>query len=195
MRNIVFFLMLVVVLSFGGKETLSFLFPSTTGEVLAYVGAYCQIAIGALLYLTTKYYGPYFSKRKIMSFVIMLMGLCILMPVYFCELERLNNYLIATGVYLFLLGGIHLPFFQLKSLKIFLSPGRYSYGNYLLHIVIPFMIHSFLWNLNIVVAFVVYTVVATALAAVSFRFFEVPANRFIRKLFEVKIQSELKMKT
>jgi peptidoglycan/LPS O-acetylase OafA/YrhL len=106
--------------------------------------------------------------------------------VYSCEWDHLDNYLIAAGAYLFLLGGIHLAFFQSKALGLFSLPGRYSYGNYLFHIAVLYMIHSFLWNLNIVLAFLAYIAAATTVAALSFRFFEKPANHHIRRLFGVK---------
>ncbi|HTC20690.1 MAG TPA: hypothetical protein VK859_07580, partial [bacterium] len=85
-----------------------------------------------------------------------------------------------------LLGGIHLAFFQAKALGFFFLPGRYSYGNYLFHIAVLYTIHSFLWNLNIIAAFLAYIVATTALAALSFHFFETPANHLIRRRFGVK---------
>lgn len=186
MKKIFLFLGMVVFLSYGGQWELSNSFPDLPVEVGIYTGAYGRIALGALLYLTFKYCGPYFLNRKAASFLVTLAGFSAFVPLYFFDLDFLSHLLVSVGIFLFLLAGMNLSFFQSKALRIFSLPGRYSYGNYLFHIMILYLIHSFLWNLNIIVAFLVYAVTTTALAAVSFHFFETPANHFIRKLFGVK---------
>ena len=185
-ERILVFLALVMFLSFGGNWGLSVLLPGLPVEVGVYTMAYGMIALGGLLYFTVKHFGSFFSRRKKAGLGVMLAGLFALLPVYFFDFEGLNNYLIAFGGFLFLLGGIHLPFFQTKALKPLFLPGRYSYGNYLFHITVLYFIHSFLWNLNIVIAFLLFTTVTTAIAAVSFHYFETPANHFVRRLFGAK---------
>ncbi|HTC20959.1 MAG TPA: acyltransferase [bacterium] len=156
-------------------------------------GAFDQIAFGALLYLAYKYKALFFSKNKALSFWVMGAGFLILAATYLNTFpigERLDRIygptLIAAGLFLFLLGGLHLPFFESKDLRVFSLPGKFSYGNYLFHIPVLFFIHSFLWDLNIVAAFFLYVAVTTALSALSYRFFEAPANRLIRRIFGVE---------
>ena len=151
-------------------------------------GAFDQIAIGALLYLVFKFKGEFFSKNKGISSIVMSAGLLIILLTYLntfpigVPLDRIfGPTLIATGLFLFLLGGLHLSFFENKWLKLFSLPGKFSYGNYLFHISVLFFVHSFLWNLNIVIAFLVFVFITTSISALSYQCFEVPSNKLIRK--------------
>ena len=141
-----------------------------------------------MLHFVIELGGKFFSKNQGISSVVMSGGLFILVVTY------LNTFpvgvpldciygptLIAIGLFLFLLGGLHLPFFENKYLKLFSLSGKFSYGNYLFHISVLYFIHSFLWNLNIFFAFLVYVFVTTSISAFFYRFFEVPSNKFIRK--------------
>jgi peptidoglycan/LPS O-acetylase OafA/YrhL len=156
-------------------------------------GAFDQIAMGALLYLVYKQNHVFFSKNVKMSAGIMITGFFLGALVYLCTfpvgsgVDRIYGpTLLAAGFFLFLLGGLHLPFFESKYLKLFSLPGKYSYGNYLFHITVLFFIHSYLWNLNIVVAFAFFVAVTSGVSAFSYHFFEMPANRQIRKLVRTK---------
>jgi peptidoglycan/LPS O-acetylase OafA/YrhL len=185
-RGILAFLALVAALSFGGQWVLPLCFPHLPVETLIYTGAYGQIATGAILYLTSKYYGSFFLRNKAMSFIAMSLGFLAVLFLFVDGFESLHHYLTAIGIYLFLLGGMHLPFFQSKFFRVFAWPGKYSYGNYLLHVAVLYWIHSLLWNLNILLAFLAYVAASTVLAAFSFHFFETPANHSIRRLLGVK---------
>jgi peptidoglycan/LPS O-acetylase OafA/YrhL len=60
-------------------------------------------------------------------------------------------------------------------------PGKYSYGNYLLHTTVLYFLAPRLAGGNIYMAFLIFAMASTAAAALSFHFFEAPANRWIRK--------------
>lgn len=185
-KSIVWFLASVSFLSFAGYWTFPRWFPSIPREVGIYIGAYGQIAVGSLLYLATLKFGSFFSRNPHWSLVTALLGAGILILIFQDGVETYYPCLIAGGTFLFLLGGIHLPALQSKAWKIFAMPGRYSYGNYLLHIMVLYLIHSFLWGLNILVAFLIFAASSTALAALSFRFFEAPTNHFVQRILGVK---------
>jgi peptidoglycan/LPS O-acetylase OafA/YrhL len=156
-------------------------------------GAFDQIAFGTLLYLAYQQKASFLGENKWASFGLMAAGFLILTTTYLGtfpigeSLDRVYGpTLIAAGLFLFLLGGLDLPFFESKCLKIFSLPGRYSFGNYLFHIPVLYFIHAFLWNMNIVAAFLVYVGVTTTVSAVSYRFFETPVNRMIRRKWGVE---------
>ena len=88
-------------------------------------------------------------------------------------------------MFLFLLGGIHLPILESKYLKIFSLPGKFSYGNYLFHIMAIYFLNAILKEMNIVMAFVVFASAVTAISAISYYYFENPANKWVRKCFHV----------
>jgi peptidoglycan/LPS O-acetylase OafA/YrhL len=189
LRKLVWFLTFIVVLGLGWRWGVHLSNNDNIHSSMRYsFGAFDQIAIGALLYLIYKQKGSFFAKNKVVSFCVMGAGLVVIVSTYLItfpvgeSLDRVYGpTLIATGLFLFLLGGLHISFFESKYLKWFSLPGKYSYGNYLFHISVLFFIHPFLWNLNIVVAFLVYVAVVTSVSAVSYRFFEMPMNYWVRK--------------
>ena len=183
------FLLLVAAASFlwrlglflAGEENISV-------SMRVFIGSFDQIAIGALLYLVHRGYRPYFMGKPKLCWALVGGGISVLILNHlttFCIVNKADRVyapsLVALGLFLFLLGGLHLEFFESKYFKFFALPGKYSYGNYLLHITALYFLHSVLWDLNIVVAFLLYVGVTTLFSSLSFRFLEKPANRFIRK--------------
>ena len=180
LKNVVGFLLFAALVSFSGGFLLNAMGVVVPVDVAGYLFSYGLIAAGALLYLLVKRYGSFFSKNSRVSFILMAAGLVLMLPVFISDWGRVN-FLIAPGIFLFLLGGIHLRFFQSGYLKLLAAPGKYSYGNYLFHVAVLFFIHPFLWNLNIILAFAVFVILSTVISALSFRFFETPANRWVRE--------------
>ena len=161
--------------------------PSLRGSF----GAFDQIAFGALLYLAAQKFRPYLLKNPGVVFFLCGSGFLITLTTYLTtftgdDIDLIYGpFLIALGVFLFLLGGLHLSFFEAKPLKILTLPGRYSYGNYLFHGAALYFIHPFLLDKNILVAFFIFVWATTCFSAVSFHFFETPANHLIRKYFGI----------
>ena len=185
-RRITGFLLLVVLASFSGGFLLEKMGLEPSIDAQGYIISYGQIASGALLYLLVRQWGAAFFRRRWLSWALVAAGLGLLGVVFASDAGWTGRFLIAPGTFLFLLGGIHLPFFRSGGWKWFLAPGKYSYGNYLFHTAVLFFIHSFLWNLNIVLAFALFISASTALSAFSYRFFEVPANHFVRRMLGAK---------
>jgi peptidoglycan/LPS O-acetylase OafA/YrhL len=180
LRNIVLFLTLVVILSWSGVFLLESAGISVSIGVGIFIISYGHIAAGALLYLLVKRCGGFLSGHQGLSLLIMAAG-SILLLLFFLTDWPIAFFLRAPSIAMILLGGIHLPVFQSVVFRWSAAPGRYSYGNYLLHILVLFFIHDYLWNLNIVLAFAVFVAVTTSVSFVSYRFFELPMNLWIRK--------------
>jgi len=147
-----------------------------------------QIALGVILYVLQKRLGPYLSKAKRTSFALTAVGLSTLAAVYwgtYSEEELdwvLGPILMALGLFFFLLGGLNLSFFESKFWAIFAYPGKYSYGNYLLHVSVLYLLHTYLAGLNVFAAFAIFVTASTLVSAFSFHLFEVPVNRWARSL-------------
>ena len=155
-----------------------------------YVASYSLIAVGILLYLTCRRYESFWRARPGWCWLAVFLGLALLSPVFWYPFEGFTwifrELFLGPGLFLFLLGGIHLAFFKARFLAVLALPGKYSYGIYLLHVLVLFFIHSFLWYFNNLMALFLFTAICTGVGAISYRFFEVPANRAVRKWFGFK---------
>lgn len=152
-----------------------------------YVASYSLIAVGILLYLACRRYASFWKARPGLCWAAVCAGALIVSPVFWYPFEGFTwifrEMFLGPGLFLFLIGGIHLPFFDSRFLGFLALPGKYSYGIYLLHILVLYFSHIFLWYLNNIAALLLFTVLCTLIAALSYRFFEVPANRKVRKWF------------
>ena len=90
---------------------------------------------------------------------------------------------IAWGIFFFLLGGLHLDFFNSKYWAPLARPGILSYGGYLFHPAILFFLCPVWIGKNEYLAFVMVAVVIFAFAQLSYRYFEIPCNLWIRRVF------------
>jgi peptidoglycan/LPS O-acetylase OafA/YrhL len=88
---------------------------------------------------------------------------------------------IALSLCLFLAAGIRRSWFGSRVLSVLTYPGQLSYGGYLLHASVLFVLWPFLRGRTAGEAFLVYGAATLLLAALVYRGFEVPANRAIRK--------------
>jgi peptidoglycan/LPS O-acetylase OafA/YrhL len=189
-KRFLVFLFLIILAAVLWRVIFYFSYPGN-GFIQSYgsPGKFDLMAMGILLYLTLKRYGGIFSRNRWLSVFLCLGGLSLTLLVYFGtrETNRLSEIfvpeLLGLGLFGFLLGGLHLSFFESKYLKILSLPGKYCYGCYLLHSVVLFFIRPFLAGLNIFLAFFLFIVATTLTASISYHFFEMPMNRWIRKSF------------
>jgi len=86
------------------------------------------------------------------------------------------------GVFFFLLGGLHLDFFNSKCWSVLSAIGKLSYGGYLYHPLILYWLWPFLMRKNDFFDLFILCLVTFILAELSYRFFELPSNLFIRKI-------------
>jgi peptidoglycan/LPS O-acetylase OafA/YrhL len=146
-----------------------------------------QIGFGILLYCLAVKWDPWLSKNRLVAGLLCMAGFFLAAGIYFGTfivegLDRVYSpSFLAMGLVLFLLGGRHLDFFESKFLTWLSWPGKYCYGAYLLHIPMIYLTHSFLLKLHTSAAFVVLAALTTALAALSYHFFELPLNLWLRR--------------
>ncbi len=160
-------------------------------------GAFDQIAFGILLYMASKRFRNCLSTHKTFSILLCGVGISLLIGVYFFTNmnERIMDdiygpTLVALGAFSFILGGLHLNFFESKYLSFLSWTGKFSYGIYLFHPLIysrffyPFIYYPFLRNQNIFIVFSIFAILSTGIMAASYYLFEMPVNRFIRYAFQ-----------
>jgi peptidoglycan/LPS O-acetylase OafA/YrhL len=146
--------------------------------------------MGILLYLTVQHYSHYFLKHKISSIVLCFFGFTLTLFAYFAT--QSNKSLVCAfipealglGLFAFLLGGLHLSFFETKLIKIFSLPGKYCYASYLLHPIVLSFIHPWFVKTNYFLGLTIFVLITTLVSAASYHFFEMPINRWIRKIFD-----------
>ncbi len=157
-------------------------------QLAASFGAFDSIAIGSLLYLADQQWGRWLKQSSKKCVVICALGFVVMTTTYWnTSLSSLDQIyvptLLGTGLALFLMGGLKLSFFESHFLKIFSLPGKYCYGGYLLHpmilaIAFPILFHVSAWQ-----GFGFFALITTVVAGISYHFFEMPANRLVRKTF------------
>ncbi|HTC20476.1 MAG TPA: acyltransferase [bacterium] len=154
--------------------------------------AFGSIALGALLYFLTDRFGGFLGKREKICGCFCFLGVLVSLVIYFgtsildsrdCVFGPLA---MSAGLFFFLLGGIPLGLLESKRFWIFALPGKVSYGAYLLHAGVLYFISPFLFGKDASLYFIVFIVVTTGISWLSYRFFEIPANRWIRRTFGVR---------
>jgi peptidoglycan/LPS O-acetylase OafA/YrhL len=157
------------------------------------VWCYGAIALGALLYLLNKKEGAFWSRHRGWGWAAVgAGGLAVLAGgsgLFKGECAILAAPVMDLGLFLALLGGLSLPFFESGWLKLLALPGRYSYGLYLFHVAILYLMRPWLAGLStstsVFLSFGIYAVAATCVAALSYHYFEVPANKAVRGRFGI----------
>jgi peptidoglycan/LPS O-acetylase OafA/YrhL len=89
--------------------------------------------------------------------------------------------LLFFGVFFFLLGGVYLDFFKSKVWVIPAFIGKLSYGGYLYHSFVLYLLWPFFSGKNEWFDFFIFVTITFGLAELSYRYFEVPVNLWIRK--------------
>lgn len=167
----------------------SFYFPDKSIPVLGDLSPFGAIATGCLLYLAVERFKTGLLKNKKLSLALCLLGLFVFLKAYLHQDYKadigghiLNWSLITWGMFLFLLGGLHLEFFNSKLWAPLARPGVLSYGGYLIHPAVLYFLWPFLTGENEYLAFFIFAVVTFSCAQLSYQFFEVPVNLWIRRL-------------
>ena len=155
-------------------------------------GAFDQIAIGCLLYWVWKRLAPELRARRGIRTLFMTAGLALVAVCLFkTQLDggwdlAYGPTCVAFGTFLFLLGGLESPLFSSPFWQPWILPGRFSYGLYLFHALIFYLGFPWLIRFPVYPAFILYFIVATILMGWVHRFFEVPANHWIRRRFSAQ---------
>lgn len=154
---------------------------------IATFSALDALALGALLHLAWEAHGAELRRRPALALGLSALGAVLVVHTYATTSIHdpwdlvWGPTLLALGCFFFLLGGLAVPAFESDWLRPLALPGRYSYGNYLLHTTVLFFTASYLSALPPLVSFPAYFAVCTVVAGLSFRYFESPLNRWIRR--------------
>lgn len=153
------------------------------------------ISMGCLLYPVSEAVGKQLKKRKTAPWVLCFAGAFILLRTFLTiptdlDYERrvFGPSFVGAGVFLFLLGGFHLKWFESPVLAPLALPGKLSYGGYLLHPAVLYFLWPLLRTMNEWIAFPVFVLAVVGAAWLSYRFFEMPANQWVRNFLRRRLK-------
>ncbi len=168
----------------------AFYFPRVEVPILGNLAPYGAIATGCFLHLTMRRFDPWLSKRKAVQVAIALGGLVLFLSAFLHQDFKADVWghsvmglAIVGGVFGFLWGGSYLALFRSALWKPLAIPGILCYGGYLLHPALLYFLWPWLTGMDGFLAFFLYAAATFTLAALSYHFYEVPMNRWIRKTF------------
>jgi len=135
------------------------------------------------------------DSSRFQSCILALLGFALAARAYITTSRApdriLGPFLLSLGCSLFLLGACSLPERWFKPARIWVDFGSMSYGLYLLHIFILLGCWRGLAHLPPIPAFLLFTLLSALAAWTSQRFFEKPANRWIRHRFGLSTKENL----
>ncbi len=187
-------LLLLVYICFFWKFNFPATWPTSVRDAVQMnIICFGEIGMGVLLYLACKsFYAVWFKRKKLCLFFSITGAILIFLSYgfYFSAGRSMGDqsFVLGAGVFLFLLGSIHLDIFESEVFKIFTFLGKYSYASYLLHVGILFFIQPFLIDKDVFFALGYFTVITTAVAFMSYRIFEFSMNNLIRGWFKLDLK-------
>jgi peptidoglycan/LPS O-acetylase OafA/YrhL len=162
-------------------------YPAMMGR--ASFGAFDQIALGGMGYLLASRIKDRLRNRERAALLLAFLGMVLFAAVYLGT--DYNNdaqqvfapTLIALGSVLMFWGGMGTDFFQGGFWKPWCKVGEVSYGGYLWHTMVLFLLWPLLASVKGPVALAVFLLTVWIGSTVSYRWFETPVNRWIRVRF------------
>lgn len=190
-KNLILFLWAIIFMAVVWRVFFYFYFRNNDFlQSFASNSKFDLIAIGILLYFSVRRYGRYLAQRPKLSFLLCATGFVLTLASFFGSRENdpltqiYISEVLGLGVFLFLLGGLHLPLFESFFFRILALPGKYCYGCYLLHPLVRLLLLSLMSHYDYFWGFLIFILLTTLTASVSYRFFEEPLKYFFRKFFE-----------
>ena len=154
------------------------------------------IALGALLYLGAQRWQSALLARPGFCAALCAAGAALSFKIYFHQPyfadywgNRLDDLFIGLGLFIFLMGALHLESFNSKIWSPVFWIGRMSYGIYLYQVAVLCVLFPFLTGLNSFGAFLIAAAAVWIAAGFSFYLYEKPANQWIRRLLAVRPKS------
>ena len=146
------------------------------------------ISLGVLLFFVEQRCRNFLSRSQSISFALCSFGAILATATYFMTTTGNSSdrifapSLLGAGVFLFLLGGLQIKEFE-RIPKPITMAGELSYGLYLYHPLVLFILWPFLLGKTALVGFFAFVVVSIFLGWASLRYFEHPVNKLIRDRF------------
>jgi peptidoglycan/LPS O-acetylase OafA/YrhL len=192
-RNLTCFLGGIIVLSLSLSFILTFLLRQSFVLPEA-IHPYASIATGCLAYLACDHFRDRLIRDQKICWILFGAGLFLAGFTYAHYYYKSDFSWIALGpsffnlgIFLLLLGGVHLKFFESPKWFLFGLPGQLSYGIYLLHIMVLFFLWPLLAGKNDFAGFAILFAAATLVGWLSYRYFERPMNSKIREWLGVRV--------
>ncbi len=152
-------------------------------------GCFDQIALGGLLYFAHEKWGDQLSRSRITAWGLTLLGSLLALGTYFgTSTDNGVQYVaaptvLALGVALLILGGMHCGSFDGLWARRSSWPGKLSYGCYVWHSSVLFFLMPSLIQMGGIWGLVLLVLAVHLFAALSYRAFETPVNRWVRSQF------------
>jgi peptidoglycan/LPS O-acetylase OafA/YrhL len=187
--SLLFRLGVSVYFNLKGQEMPTF-WQAVSDQMVSFA-AFDQIAIGGILYFINQKWGRWFDSRPKMSLGLLILGTaaCLYLCCSTSMMDRIQYVyvpvLLATSCALAVLGGLHVPFLFSKAAQILSWPGKLSYGCYLWHPTIMFLLMPGLMAVGGLGSLGCLVVGVFLFAFLSYRYFEVPVNHRIRAWFKL----------
>jgi peptidoglycan/LPS O-acetylase OafA/YrhL len=195
-NKVILFLGIIIALGFVYRMAFTFFYPIQWIGYLNSFGYFDQIAIGSMLYFVSNKLKDSLSANKSQCALLCIIGFAIMLEAYFNMNINKSSYLnyafilgpffISFGSFIFLLGGLHLNFFESKFWKLFTIPGQLSYSCYLFHWAVLCFLYPVFLKLDLVIGLSLFVVATVFLAYCSYNLFEKPANNLVRNFFGEK---------
>jgi peptidoglycan/LPS O-acetylase OafA/YrhL len=149
-------------------------------------GNFDAIALGALLFVASSRYGLRLSKSQGGRALLCVSGGLLLAAANLVTNayrdKNLGSTGVALGLFLFLMGALNAPLFARPLFRVLASPGRLSYGGYLLHSSVLYLAWPLLGRVPFAGSLLIFVSLVFGVAWLSNHFFEKPANMAIRRL-------------
>jgi peptidoglycan/LPS O-acetylase OafA/YrhL len=146
-----------------------------------------QLATGCLLYFAVRETPALFAKHQEMAILLMGLGFMVVGATYYWTNANLPRNLIyapsflSCGLFIGLWGGLHITFPENWLARLFALPGKMSYGMYLLHTSLLYVLWDYARWVDPWPSFFLFFSFTTAIASLSYKAFEKPANSWIRR--------------
>ncbi|HXL72204.1 MAG TPA: acyltransferase [bacterium] len=192
-KRVLIFLFCVVLSALAFRFGASFYFDTNEYWMqLPSFAAFDQIALGGILYFINQKWGYWFERHWKTSLGLMLAGMAACFFLCYSTTMHDRNQMIyvptlmAASCALVLLGGLHVPALFSKTAQVLSWPGKLSYGCYLWHPTLIFLLMPILVPMGGFWGFIFLVLVVSFFAFLSYRYFEVPVNHRIRAWFKLK---------
>jgi peptidoglycan/LPS O-acetylase OafA/YrhL len=189
LSSLLFRLSVSVYFNLKGQETPTFW--QAVCDQMASFAAFDQIAIGGILYFVNRKWGDWFESWPKFSLSLLLSGtvVCFYLCYSTSMMDRFQYIyvptLLAISCALAILGGLHVSFLFSETAQILSWPGKLSYGCYLWHPTIMFLLMPGLMAVGGLGSLGYLVTGVFLFAFLSYRYFEVPVNHRIRAWFKL----------